>query len=299
MAYIKNDLRRNYCFVLYVGMRRFEGDSERIALEKLFAAFGTCYGDIKTVLHKCGIVCEVEPKDEQDALKIMFVRMKIFDVGSWMWYDGVLQDQWRLTTDRQSIILKADWQRKPISEETKKHLQENLKRANLVKAEHPECYESETYRETRPKRGCRHITEEHKRRLAEGRRRYWANASQEKRNEQGERLLAGRKRSEYAGRKKAEIVTLGEGETLTRCISTVELRKRYLSEVEKYDKHESGHGRRTNRIVDKYRSGKPVIVELDGANFVMMLLVGKLSAKIKWGVTEQPYCLEKNCRAHF
>lgn len=299
MAYIKNDLRRSYCFCIYVGWRRYEGDSERIALEKLFAAFGTCYGDIKTVLNKCGIPCELIPQDEQKALDMMFGRLKTFDVGSWMWYDGELQDQWRLNSERNAIILKAAWQRKPLSEETKRRLQKSLERANAVKAEHPECYDTEKFHSTRTFKNVRHVvTESQRRHMNEGIRRFWANVTPERKAEIKAAVAAGRKNSN-AGRQAAEVVTLGEGDALDRCITFAELRQRYADEVEKYDKHESMHGKRMNAIVRKYRTTKPVIEELDGRKFVMMLLVGKQEDTLKWGVCERPYCLVENCRHHF
>ena len=296
MAYIKNDLRRSYCFCLYVGWRRYEGDSERIALEKLFAAFGTCYGDIKTVLNKCGIPCELIPQDEQKALDMMFGRLKTFDVGSWMWYDGELQDQWRLNSERNAIILKAAWQRKPLSEETKRRLRRSLEQANKVKSEHPECYDTEKFHSTRTF-GVNHpVSEEHKRKLKEGRARYYASLTPEQKKERA------RKMREHIGRRGVKPcyppVKL-EGDALDRCITFAELRQRYADEVEKYDKHESMHGKRMNAIVRKYRTTKPVIEELDGRRFVMMLLVGKQEDTMKWGVCERPYCLVENCRHHF
>ena len=210
MAYIKNDLRRSYCFCIYVGWRRYEGDSERIALEKLFAAFGTCYGDIKTVLNKCGIPCELIPQDERKALDMMFGRLKTFDVGSWMWYDGELQDQWRLNSERNAIILKAAWQRKPLSEETKRRLRRSLEQANKVKSEHPECYDTEKFHSTRTFSVNHPVSEEHKQKLKEGRARYYASLTPEQKKERA------RKMREHIGRRGDTLRSRMELERLPR-----------------------------------------------------------------------------------
>lgn len=302
--YIPEKLKRKYSFCLYDGMRQFDGDSARIVLEKLFEAFGTCYGDVKTVYDKCGIPYFNIPADETAALAEMFGRLKDMDIGSWMFFNGVLSDEYRVTTDKTAIILKANWERKPLSEETKKKLiRIGLAKANAVKAEHPECYQTERYRQTRaPKHP---ITDEQRKHMVDGIRRYWATVSDEERQQNAER----RKRINAEKRARGEVMTrpnrkpkpplVLDGDAITRCVSLKELRTLYNTFVFAYEKHGSGHGWRRDSIVDKYRDGKPVVQEANGRRWVMMLMVGKSPKTLKWDVWEEPYCLMENCKHHF
>ena len=140
-------------------------------------------------LLKNGIEETLQGKTElsnDDFLKLFFEKLQEKLIGTWKWYDSLIGEHWRFSAQDNDLVPRGS--KKPMTEERRKHLIENLEKANKKLKNDPNLLE---YR----RRGGFATMNANVNVMHEGRDNFFKNATAEQRAERGRKISEALKRA--------------------------------------------------------------------------------------------------------